>query len=102
MKKAVDTDFDQSPETAIKVDEFKRLFDAIMHIPEGFRPLKKIEKLIQDKIALLQKENKVDWATAELLAYASLIAEGKDVRMSGQDVKRGTFSHRHAIIRGEK
>jgi 2-oxoglutarate dehydrogenase E1 component len=101
LKKAANTDFDQSPSTAIEDSAFRKLFDAIMHIPEGFKPLKKIEKLIQDKVALLQKENKVDWATAELLAYASLIAEGKDVRMSGQDVKRGTFSHRHAILRDE-
>jgi 2-oxoglutarate dehydrogenase E1 component len=101
MKKAVNNDFDNSPVTSIDETAFRKLFEAIMHIPEGFKPLKKIEKLIQDKVTLLQKENKVDWATAELLAYASLIAEGKDVRMSGQDVKRGTFSHRHAILRDE-
>jgi 2-oxoglutarate dehydrogenase E1 component len=101
MKKAVPADFDASPATAIDESKFMRLFDSIMQIPEGFRPLKKIEKLIQDKINLLQKESKVDWATAELLAYASLLHEGKEVRMSGQDVKRGTFSHRHAILMDE-
>jgi 2-oxoglutarate dehydrogenase E1 component len=101
MKKAVPSDFDNSPVTAIEESGFRKLFDSIMHIPDGFKPLKKIEKLIQDKINLLQKENKVDWATAELLAYASLLHEGKEVRMSGQDVKRGTFSHRHAILRDE-
>jgi 2-oxoglutarate dehydrogenase E1 component len=101
MKKAVPADFDTSPATAIDESAFRKLFDSIMQIPEGFRPLKKIEKLIQDKINLLQKESKVDWATAELLAYASLLHEGKEVRMSGQDVKRGTFSHRHAILRDE-
>jgi 2-oxoglutarate dehydrogenase E1 component len=101
MKKAVPADFDASPATAIDESAFRRLFDSIMQIPEGFRPLKKIEKLIQDKINLLQKESKVDWATAELLAYASLLHEGKEVRMSGQDVKRGTFSHRHAILMDE-
>jgi len=101
MKKAVPADFDASPATAIDESAFRRLFDSIMQIPEGFRPLKKIEKLIQDKIILLQKESKVDWATAELLAYASLLHEGKEVRMSGQDVKRGTFSHRHAILMDE-
>jgi len=101
MKKAVPSDFDNSPVTAIEESGFRNLFDSIMHIPDGFKPLKKIEKLIQDKINLLQKENKVDWATAELLAYASLLHEGKEVRMSGQDVKRGTFSHRHAILRDE-
>ena len=101
MKRAVPADFDGSPDTSIAESAFRKLFDSIMQIPEGFRPLKKIEKLIQDKINLLQKESKVDWATAELLAYASLLHEGKEVRMSGQDVKRGTFSHRHAILRDE-
>jgi 2-oxoglutarate dehydrogenase E1 component len=101
MKRAVPADFDSSPDTSIAESAFRKLFDSIMQIPEGFRPLKKIEKLIQDKINLLQKESKVDWATAELLAYASLLHEGKEVRMSGQDVKRGTFSHRHAILRDE-
>ena len=98
LKKAVSKDFDQSPDTAISKKQFTTLFDHIMTIPKGFKPLKKIEKLLQDKINLLGKENKVDWSTGELLAYASLLAEGKDVRMSGQDVRRGTFSHRHAVI----
>ncbi|MEY3432309.1 MAG: hypothetical protein RL131_245, partial [Bacteroidota bacterium] len=102
MKKATEADFVASPQTAITEEAFKNLFNAIMQVPEGFKPLKKIEKLLQDKISLLEKENKVDWATAELLAYASLLAEGKEVRMSGQDVKRGTFSHRHAVITDER
>ena len=54
------------------------------------------------KIKLFEDQQKIDWATAELLAYASIVNEGKDVRMSGQDVKRGTFSHRHAILFDEK
>jgi len=98
MKKATEKDFEKSPDTSIDEKTFNLLFDAIMEIPNGFKPLKKIEKLIQDKKTLLEKEGKVDWATAELLAYASIIQDGKDVRMSGQDVKRGTFSHRHAIL----
>ncbi len=101
LRKAKPEDFDLSPVTAIKEDEFKKLFDGMMKWPEGFKPLRKIEKLIQDKIKLFSDENKVDWATAELMAYGSLLVEGKDVRMSGQDVKRGTFSHRHAVIYDE-
>ena len=72
-----------------------------MKWPEGFKPLKKVEKLLGDKIKLFADGQKIDWATAELLAYSSLLTEGKDVRMSGQDVKRGTFSHRHAVIYDE-
>ncbi|MEY3059860.1 MAG: hypothetical protein RL000_1212 [Bacteroidota bacterium] len=101
MVRATQKDFEQSPVTAIKEAQFKSLFSSIMKMPDGFKPLKKIEKLLQDKIALLEKESKVDWSTGELLAYASLLADGKNVRMSGQDVRRGTFSHRHAVLLDE-
>jgi 2-oxoglutarate dehydrogenase E1 component len=72
-----------------------------MKWPEGFQPLRKVEKLMQDKIKLFETENAVDWATGELMAYGTLLLDGKDVRMSGQDVRRGTFSHRHATLRDE-
>src|SRR5690606_34576737 len=72
-----------------------------MQWPDDFKLLRKVEKIIQDKKKLLESENKIDWATGELLAYGSLLLDGKDVRMSGQDVKRGTFSHRHAILYDE-
>lgn len=101
LKKAVAEDFNQSPATGISTDDFNTLFHSIMSWPTDFKPLKKVEKILQEKKKLFESEQKVDWATAELLAYASLLLEGKDVRMSGQDVKRGTFSHRHAILRDE-
>lgn len=101
MVRATQGDFEKSPSTSINEKQFKSLFNAIMTMPDGFKPLKKIEKLLQDKIALLEKESKVDWSTGELLAYASLLSEGKNVRMSGQDVCRGTFSHRHAVLLDE-
>jgi 2-oxoglutarate dehydrogenase E1 component len=63
--------------------------------------LRKVEKLLQDKVKMHNEEQKIDWATGELMAYGSLLLEEKDVRMSGQDVQRGTFSHRHAILRDE-
>lgn len=101
LRKATADDFETSPETAISKETFLFLFEKLMKWPENFHPLKKVEKLLQDKIKLFETEQKADWATAELLAYASLLTEGKIVRMSGQDVKRGTFSHRHATIRDE-
>ncbi|MBG9376644.1 2-oxoglutarate dehydrogenase E1 component [Panacibacter sp. DH6] len=101
LRKATSEDFVQSPNTAISEENFKKLFDALMVWPGDFTPLKKVEKIIQDKIKLFQGENKVDWATGELLGYASVLLDGNDVRMSGQDVKRGTFSHRHAVLRDE-
>ncbi|MCD6012291.1 MAG: 2-oxoglutarate dehydrogenase, subunit [Flavipsychrobacter sp.] len=98
LRKSKDEDFHASPDTAIKEEQLKQLFNALMQWPEGFSPLRKVEKLLQDKIKLFETEGKVDWATGELLAYASLLVEGKEVRLSGEDVKRGTFSHRHAVI----
>jgi 2-oxoglutarate dehydrogenase E1 component len=73
-----------------------------MSWPEDFKPLRKVEKILQDKIRLYNEEKKIDWATAELMAYGSLLLQGKDVRMSGQDVQRGTFSHRHAVLRDDE
>lgn len=101
MHKATAENFENSPNTAVTQDLFKILFDGLMKWPADFKPLKKIEKLLQDKTKLLETEGKVDWATAELMAYGSILTEGNIVRMSGQDVQRGTFSHRHAILRDE-
>ena len=98
LRKAQDADFEKSPDTSITTENFKKLFTALMHWPEGFSPLRKVEKLLQDKIKLYETESNADWATGELLAYASLLLEGYEVRLSGEDVKRGTFSHRHAVI----
>ena len=102
LRKATPEDFNASPVTALKIELLNSLLDGIMKWPSDFKPLKKVEKLIQDKIKLFEDQQKIDWATAELLAYASIVNEGKDVRMSGQDVKRGTFSHRHAVLFDEK
>ena len=102
LRNANEGDFDQSPITSISQDDFKKVFDSLMKWPEDFKPLRKVEKILQDKVKLFETEHKVDWATAELLAYGSLLLDGKDVRMSGQDVQRGTFSHRHAVLRDEK
>ncbi len=102
LRKATAEDFIKSPSTAISSADFEKIFDSIMHWPADFKPLKKVEKIIQDKIKLYNEEKKVDWATGELMAYGSLLLDGKDVRMSGQDVRRGTFSHRHAVLRDEQ
>ncbi|MGI8580654.1 MAG: 2-oxoglutarate dehydrogenase E1 component [Chitinophagaceae bacterium] len=101
LRRANVEDFDKSPVTAISTDNFKKVFDAMMKWPADFKPLRKVEKIIQDKIKLFETEQKIDWATGELLAYGSLLLDGNDVRMSGQDVQRGTFSHRHAVLRDD-
>jgi 2-oxoglutarate dehydrogenase E1 component len=101
LRRATPADFEGSPVTAISPERFTTLFEGLMKWPADFKPLRKVEKILQDKLKLFEAEQKIDWATGELLAYASLLAEGHDVRMSGQDVKRGTFSHRHAVIYDE-
>jgi 2-oxoglutarate dehydrogenase E1 component len=101
LRQATEADFDASPVTAVPEEEIRNLFAKLMQWPADFHPLKKVEKLLQDKIRLLETEQKIDWATAELLAYATILIQGNIVRMSGQDVKRGTFSHRHAVLRDE-
>lgn len=101
LRKATADDFNESPVTAIKEEDFIALFNKLMQWPADFKPLRKVEKLLSDKIKLFETEKKADWATGELMAYASLLAEEHDVRLSGEDVKRGTFSHRHAVIYDE-
>ena len=98
MQKLNEQDISIPINTTISKENLYFIFDKIMHPPKDFLPLKKIDKLLEEKINLFQNEQKIDWATAELMAYSSIILEGKTVRISGQDVQRGTFSHRHAVI----
>ncbi|GAB4040157.1 2-oxoglutarate dehydrogenase E1 component [Spirosoma jeollabukense] len=91
-------DFEKSPETGVSADVLEKVGKALVKIPEGFKPLKQIDKLLKDRQAMLTDTKMVNWGTAELLAYGSLLVEGKPVRLSGQDVQRGTFSHRHAVL----
>lgn len=98
LRKSKPEDFDQSPETGIKQATVDKVAKALITIPEGFKPLKQIEKLLKDRKASFFDDKILGWAEAELLAYGSLLSQGVPVRMSGQDVKRGTFSHRHAYF----
>ncbi len=101
LRKATQDDFEKSPDTFVSEEQFNILFKGLMQLPTDFTPLKKVEKLLQEKIKLFDAEQKVDWSTGELMAYGSVLTEGNIVRMSGQDVKRGTFSHRHSVLRDE-
>jgi 2-oxoglutarate dehydrogenase E1 component len=98
LRKSKPEDFEQSPDTSVKQAVIDKVGKALTTIPEGFKPLKQIEKLLKDRKAAFFDDKILGWAEAELLAYGSLLSEGVPVRMSGQDVKRGTFSHRHAYI----
>jgi 2-oxoglutarate dehydrogenase E1 component len=90
-------DFEVSPNTGVRKETLQKIIDHLMVIPDGFTPLSKVNRLMKNTRKLLDA-NKYDWQLAELMAYGTILLEGRDVRMSGQDVKRGTFSHRHAIL----
>jgi 2-oxoglutarate dehydrogenase E1 component len=83
--------------TGISRDKLISLAQIINHQPEGKKFIKKLSRITDDRKNLIEN-NTVDWALAELLAYASLLDEGKQVRLSGQDSERGTFAHRHAAF----
>ena len=70
-------------------------------VPDGVKFLRKAEKILRDRAKMVFETNKLDWSMAEIFAFGSLLEEGYNVRVSGQDVERGTFSHRHAILRDE-
>jgi len=94
---ANEADFDKSPNTGISKEAIDKVAAALTKMPEGFKALKQIEKVLSDRKAYFDN-GVLNWATAEALAYGSLLLEGKPVRLSGQDVQRGTFSHRHAVL----
>jgi 2-oxoglutarate dehydrogenase E1 component len=93
-------DFLFSPETGVDLKKLKELGEKLATLPEGKKYFRKIQKIFDDRLNAV-KDNKLDWGTAEMLAYASLLTEGHLVRISGQDVERGTFSHRHAVVKTE-
>jgi 2-oxoglutarate dehydrogenase E1 component len=102
LGKSSPTDFDHSPETGISMEDIEKIGKALSSVPEGFTPLKQIKKLLESREEMFFKDKMIDWASAELLAYGSILMENKIVRLSGQDVERGTFSHRHAVLTDEE
>jgi 2-oxoglutarate dehydrogenase E1 component len=94
-------DFNESPQTGVNSKILDQIMEKITSVPEGFNLLKKAKKILEDRKKSYD-EDKLDWAICELLAYGSLLVEGNNVRFSGQDVVRGTFSHRHAKVFDEK
>jgi 2-oxoglutarate dehydrogenase E1 component len=83
--------------TAIGEKELRRLGDVLTTIPEGFHAHKTLLRILDAKKAMFESGEGFDWATAEMLAFGSIVAEGNGVRLSGQDSGRGTFSQRHAV-----
>lgn len=102
LRKRVDVhEAELYPDTGVELKQVDKVLTALMDLPEDFHALKKMNRLFKSANKLIDS-NQMDWALAELTAYGTILAEGKDVRMSGQDVKRGTFSHRHAVLQDVK
>ncbi|CAI8180062.1 MAG: 2-oxoglutarate dehydrogenase E1 component [SAR116 cluster bacterium] len=91
----------QVVKTAYDKKALQEIAKIITALPADKKFLRKIDKLIADRHKMVFENNALDWAMGELLAYGSLLKEGFDVRISGQDVERGTFSHRHAVLKVE-
>jgi len=89
-------------ETGIPMAEWKRLAEKITTIPESVTPHQLVKKVYDDRAAMGRGETPVDWGMGEHMAFASLVASGYPVRLSGEDCGRGTFTHRHAVIHDQK
>ncbi|MBC7700174.1 2-oxoglutarate dehydrogenase E1 component [Aquabacterium sp.] len=85
-------------DTALPLAEFRRLAERITTIPADFKPHPLVQKVIDDRAAMGRGENNVDWGMGEHMAFASLVASGYPVRLSGEDCGRGTFTHRHSVL----
>lgn len=85
-------------ETAVHEEVLLDIGKKITTLPQGMQFFKKIEKLFEERNKMVTDTHVFDWAMGELLAYGTLLKEGHPVRLSGEDVKRGTFSHRHAVL----
>jgi len=88
--------------TSYEREKLDALAQLITTLPEDKKFINKITKIIKERHNLYFEQNKVDWGMAEHLAFATLLSEGHDVRLSGEDVGRGTFSHRHAVVKEEE
>jgi 2-oxoglutarate dehydrogenase E1 component len=93
------SDFEVSPDTSISQETIDKIAKALITIPKDFKPIKQIEKVLKQRKEMFFDSKKLNWAAAELLAYGSILIENKIVRLSGQDSQRGTFSHRHAVLK---
>ncbi len=94
-------DFDSTPDTSVAQKKLVDLGNKLSTLPSGEKFFRKTEKVFEDRLNMI-KNDQLDWAMGELLAYATLLEEGHPVRISGQDVERGTFSHRHAVVKTDE
>ncbi len=88
----------EEPETGVAKETLKEHLQALSTTPEGFNTIRKIKRVLSHRVDIADEKKPVDWAAAEHLAFSTLLADGTPVRASGQDVQRGTFTHRHGVL----
>lgn len=89
-------------ETGVDSSVLKMIGEKTAEVPEGFQVHVQLKKILKERAQCVAAGAKIDWGTAEMLAFGSLLMEGNHVRLTGQDVQRGTFSHRHALLTDQK
>jgi len=89
-------------DTRYKMAKLQSIAQKMCAIPEGIQVQRQVQKIYEDRRKMANGDLPINWGMAETLAYATLIEEGSGVRMTGQDVGRGTFSHRHAVVHNQK
>jgi 2-oxoglutarate dehydrogenase E1 component len=87
-------------DTTVPIAQLREMNDALLRIPSGFTVHRKLERVREKRVHMLDEPDSrtVDWAAAEDLAFATILASGISIRLTGEDVERGTFSHRHAVL----
>ena len=95
-------DWDIDYDTGCPLEKLKNLQDQMLAVPDDFELHPRVKRIMQDRRKMVAGELPLDWGCAENLAYATLVADGEPVRISGQDCGRGTFFHRHAVLHNQK
>ncbi len=97
-----DVNVEPNPDSSVSAEMIKQIATGVSTLPKDFNPHRNIAKLLEQRRDMVHSIDRVDWGMGEHLAYGSLLLQGFNVRISGQDVERGTFSHRHAVVTDQK
>ncbi|MBE0578663.1 2-oxoglutarate dehydrogenase E1 component [Devosia sp.] len=89
-------------ETGVEIERLAKIGTALTRIPEDFNVHKTVKRFMDNRLAAIESGEGIDWATAEALAFGTLVTDGHPVRLSGQDVERGTFSQRHSVLNDQQ
>src|SRR5690606_35964068 len=89
-------------QTGVAIDKLTELGTRMTQVPADFNVHKTVKRFLDNRLAAIESGQGIDWATAEALAFGTLVDEGHPVRLSGQDCERGTFSQRHSVLNDQK